>query len=220
MLIFTDNKNIFCYLFNPKCGTFTFTNVILPQIRNKYRILYYAENSLEEGYTYNSFQYYHCNLEAAINFMEKVRKINCSKVIFFTTIRDPIKRYISAYKYTLNLYNITKSNPVYKNIVCINPLISLEDFEKYLNNNEHYKNFIPSKFRFYKQYSVNNCIKLENFKNDLDSFFKKYNLNIDCNGLSSTKLNVSENKEEITISVENINIIKEMFKEDYISGNY
>ena len=211
MLIFTDNKNIFCYLFNPKCGTYTFTNVILPQIRNKYRILYYAENSLEEGYTYNSFQYYHCNLEAAINYMEK-HNINCSKVIFFTTIRDPIKRYISAYKYTLNFYKTKKLSPDSKN--------TIEDFEEYLNNEEHYKNFIPSKFRFYKQYSVNNCIKLENFKNDLDSFFKKYNLNIDCNGLSSTKLNVSENKEEITISVENINIIKEMFKEDYISGNY
>ena len=44
MLIFTDNVNIFCYLFNPKCATFTFNNVIIPQINAKYKVLYHAKN--------------------------------------------------------------------------------------------------------------------------------------------------------------------------------
>jgi hypothetical protein len=210
MIIFTDNKNIFCYLFNPKCGCYTFNDVILPQIK-KYNVLYHATKPLHHGCSYNSFEYYHCNLEAAINYMQK-NNIDCSKVIFFTLIREPIKRYISAYNYTLDSENIKKFCNDSKNMD--------EDFENYLINNEHYRNFIPSKFRFYKQYSVNNVIRLENLQDDLNTFFKKYNLNIDCSKISETKLNVSTNKEKIYISEKNINIIKEMFKEDYISGNY
>ena len=211
MLIFTDNVNIFCYLFNPKCGTFTFTDVIIPQIIKKYKILYHAQNSLEEGYTYNSFEYYHCNLEGAINYMEK-NNIVPSEVIFFTTIRDPLERYISAYNYTLNFEKVTKLLPDSKN--------TIEDFEKYVINDGHFINFIPSKFRFYKKYSVNNVIRLEKFKDDLVSFFKKYNLNIDCNKISSTKLNPSTNKEDIYFSLNTIKLVKEKFKEDYVSGNY
>ena len=211
MLIFTNNINIFCYLFNPKCGTFTFNNIIIPQIKDKYRIIYQAKNSLEEGYTYNSFQYYHCNLEGAINYM-KQNNIDYSKVIFFTTIRSPIERYISAYNYTLNYEKITKLYPDSKNIN--------EDFEKYVMNDTHFINFIPSKFRIYKKDSVNNVIRLENFKDDLDSFLKKNKLNINCSKISSTKLNTSTNKEEIYFSVNTINIIKKRFKEDYTSANY
>jgi hypothetical protein len=211
MLIFTNNINIFCYLFNPKCGTHTFDNIIIPQIKAKYKILYHAKNSLEQGYTYNSFQYYHCNLEGAINYMEK-NNIVPSKVIFFTTIRDPLERYISAYNYSLNFEKVTKLNPNSKN--------TIEDFENYTINNKHFKNFISSKFRFYKNYSVNNVIRLEKFKDDLNAFFKKYNLNIDCSKISSTKLNTSINKEEIYFSLKTTKLIKENFKEDYVSGNY
>jgi hypothetical protein len=211
MLIFTDNVNIFCYLFNPKCGTFTFNNVIIPQIKAKYKVLYHAKNSLEEGYSYNSFQYYHCNLEGAVNYMEK-NNIVPSKVIFFTTIRDPLERYISAYNYTLNFEKMTKLYPDSKN--------TNEDFKNYIINDKHFINFIPSKFRFYKKYSINNVIKLENLKNDLDSFFKKYKLNIDCTKISSTKLNTSTNKEEIHFSLKTTKLIKENFKEDYVSGKY
>jgi hypothetical protein len=211
MLIFKNNINIFCYLFNPKCGTHTFDNVIIPQIKSKYKILYHAKNSLENGYSYNSFQYYHCNLEGAINYMEK-NNIDCSKVIFFTTIRDPLERYISAYNYTLNFEKLTKLSKNSKN--------TIEDFEKYVVNDGHFINFIPSKFRFYKQYSVNNIIRLENFKDDLISFFKKYNLNINCNKISSTKLNPSRNKEDIYFNLNTFKLIKEKFKEDYSSGNY
>jgi hypothetical protein len=211
MLIFTDNKNIFCYLFNPKCGTYTFTHVIIPQIKSKYTVLYHAQKSLAEGYNYNSFEYYHCNLEAAINYMQN-NNIDCSKVIFFTTIRDPIKRYISAYNYTLNYEKMTKLYPDSKNIN--------EDFEKYVMNDRHFINFIPSKFRFYNKYSVNNVIRLENFKDDFNTFFKKYNLMIDCSQLSNIKLNTSTNKKEIYFSIKTINIIKKNFKEDYISGSY
>jgi hypothetical protein len=211
MLIFTDNIKIFCYLFNPKCGTFTFSNIIIPQIKDKYRIIYQANKSLEEGYTYNSFQYYHCNLEGAINYM-KQNNIDYSKVIFFTTIRSPIERYISAYNYTLNF---EKKNYLYPNSKNIN-----NDFEQYVINDKHFINFIPSKFRIYKKNSVTNVIRLENFKDDLDSFFKKNKLNIDCSKISSTKLNTSTNKEEIYFSVNTINIIKKRFKEDYTSANY
>ena len=198
-------------LFNPKCGTFTFNNVIIPQIKDKYKILYQAKKSLEQGYTYNSFEYYHCNLEGAINYMNN-NNIAPSKVIFFTTIRNPLERYISAYNYTLNFEKMTN---LYSNSKNIN-----EDFENYIINDTHFVNFIPSKFRFYKKYSVNNVIRLEKFKDDFNTFFKKYNLNIDCSKISSTKLNTSINKEEIYFSVNTINNIKNNFKEDYISGKY
>jgi hypothetical protein len=211
MLIFTNNVNIFCYLFNPKCGTFTFNNVIIPQIKDKYKILYQAKKSLEEGYTYNSFEYYHCNLEGAVNYMEK-NNINPSNVIFFTTIRDPIERYISAYNYSLNYEKMTKLFPDSKN--------TIEDFEKYVIGDKHFIHFIPSKFRFFKKYSVNNVIRLENFKEDFEIFFKKYKLDIDCSRISSTKLNTTTNKEVIYFSVNTVKLIKNKFKEDYNSGNY
>ena len=206
MLIFTDNVNTFCYLFNPKCATFTFHNVIYPQIVQKYKIIHWANKSLEEGYNYNSFEYYHCNLEGAINYMTQ-NNIDSSKVIFFTTIRNPVARYISVYNYSLDYHKQKKLYPDSKN--------SNEDFATYLLNDEHFINFIPSKFRFYKNYSVKNVIRLENFKYDMYQFCKKYNLSIDCSKLSSQKFNVSENKEDISISAENINLIKERFKEDY-----
>ena len=68
MIIFTDTKKIFCYLLNPKCGSFTFFNIILPQIMKKYKIIYTAENEYTKGF--DDYSYYHCNLKAGVIFLQ------------------------------------------------------------------------------------------------------------------------------------------------------
>jgi hypothetical protein len=150
MIVFTYDGRVFCYLVNPKCGTHTFqyflNNIMVTSELFKF---FHAgsgqpldSNNIIE---YSNYNYYHCNLEGAINFF-KIKNINLENVVFFTTIRNPFERMLSNYWYCLKFCKCEKIN---KN------LTQQEDFNEYVLTNFHHKNFEPNKFRFTKNYSIN-----------------------------------------------------------------
>ena len=206
MIIFQDNSFTFCILHNPKCGTSSIKEYIIPQIVKKYKIIFNDGNKTIHESGYDNINYNHCNIKGAITFLRK-KDINLDKTIFITTIRNPIQRVISTYFYELKLLN--KKFWKYQN--------RQKDILEFLKW-DHIIQFFPKNFRFFKKYKVNEIIKLENLKDEFTNLCKKYKLNLDTSGLINEVNKTSH--ESIVLNEHILKLIKNFYIEDFTDGKY
>jgi hypothetical protein len=206
MIIFNTCGIVFCVLDNPKCGSST--------LRVWYDTLYAQTNVIfDSALSYGDYadpNYAHCNLEGAVKFLETREDIDISKVVFISTIRNPVERYLSAYYYSLNYSNVSMYDPASPS--------AEEDFVKFILDEVHFQHFYPDKFRVYKNYKVH-TIKLESIYDDFISLFKSLNVNINCD-LLKIVTNQTKRTININLSDKTLHLIKDTFKLDYVDGNY
>jgi hypothetical protein len=205
MIVFKKNDMIFCILHNPKCGTHTLFSLDA-QIYKTCEVIFCS--SLSFG-NYDDSNYVHCNLKGAVLYLQR-KNINLDKVIFLTCIRNPIKRYISAYFYSLNYSKVKLFDSNSKSVE--------EDFTNFIYNETHFQNFYPENFRTYQNYKVH-TVNLENLHNDLNSFFKIFNISFDYDGLNTVN-NKTFRNHDIKLCKEIVDYIETKFHIDYIDGNY
>ena len=206
MIIFKKDHNYFCILDNPKCGSSLLRSVLYPQIAKKYEVISNIGRFPVRKSGYDSIKYVHCNLKGAICFL-KAENIDVNKVIFITTVRNPIDRLLSSYYYELKIKK--KKKWKYDTIT--------EDLKCFLEW-DHIKHFYPKKFRFYLNYKINELVNLENIQSDFTYIIKKYNLDLD-----TTKLNKVVNKcnyKNINIPENLKNLIYERYELDFKEGKY
>jgi hypothetical protein len=217
MFVFKYKENIFCYLVNPKCGTHTFTNFyrsVLSQLDFFIELHVSSEqpvdcNNLIE---YSNYNYYHCNLEGAINFF-KIKNINLENVTFFTTIRNPFERMLSNYWYRLKYNKCDKMD---------SSLTQQEDFNNCVLNGYHHKFFEPKKFRFSEDYPVHvHVLRLENWSEDFKLFCEKHNLCCEkTHLLKDVVLNTSSRKQILNFNQEVTKYIVDNYLLDFKEGEY
>ncbi len=205
MIIFKAGKRVFCILDNPKCGSTTLRTVIYTQIRKKYKVLFNSSKNVHMS-GYNHPQYIHCNIEAAVIYC-KSQNINPSDVIYITTIRHPIERMKSNYFYYLQMHNVNKWK--YDN--------RSKDIGDFVDR-KHIQQFYPENFRYFKDYTTTEVIRLESIKEDLTNLFHKYKLDISTEKICV--LNSTKKKEDMEILEDVKKKIMEKFKLDVITGNY
>jgi hypothetical protein len=200
MIILKNNDIYLCYLNNPCCHI---NNYFLKTVKfTEYNIIYASNKSLEEvDFNYDNYRYYHCNLKGAIDYFNN-EKINLDNVLFITLLNDPFERYISLYD------NSADKNFYYKDSKTLE-----DDFNRYILEENHFKNFFPYKFRTFKKHKIDNLIRVENFENDIISFCQEHNINFELN------------KELIDELIKDVNIKKQkyIFKNksiEYIDYNF
>ena len=211
MIIFTYRGVFFCYLCNPKCGTHTFYNLFKNYLLTFVKKIHVAQSNLDV-LGYSDYNYYHCNLEGAINFF-KEKKINLVNVRFFTTIRNPFELVLSHYWYALNF---NKTN------IFDNTLTQQEDFDNFVVTSDHFKKFQPKNFRFSEENNVNvNILRLEKWDQDFEIFCKEYNLPLNKNYLfSEKKFNTSNRSSKLLFNDKIIKYIIDNYSMDFKDGNY
>ena len=209
MIIFKTNGIVFCILDNPKCGSSTLREWYDKTLIKTTHILFLSSDNFNHGnYAYSNYK--HCNLEGAVKFLETRKDIDINKVVFITTIRNPIEKCLSAYFYSLNYSKVkffdTNSTSVE------------EDFDKFILGEPHMHQFYPEKFRMFNNYKIH-TIKVESMYDDFISLFKLYNVCINCDILKAVTNQTARTK-NINISNKTLDFIKDKFKLDYIDGNY
>lgn len=209
MIIFNTDGIVFCILDNPKCGSSTLRAWYITTLHRQTNVIFESSDVLNHG-NYADPNYAHCNLEGAVKFLETRKDIDINKVVFITTIRNPVKRYISAYYYSLNYSNVPLFDPSSKSVD--------EDFVEYLLKETHFQHFYPEKFRVYENYKVY-TINLESMYDDFVRLLKSFNVHLDC-GMLKEYTNQSKQKESIPMSIETLDFIKDKFMLDYVDGGY
>lgn len=188
-------KNNFVFLDNPKCGSSTIRHHYYTQFKSLYKDKGYRINECKG---YDDPQYRHCNLKGAVNKILSLDK-NPNNFIFICPIRNPYNRIISHYNHWINKYNIKPT------------------FDKFLYS-DHLSNLFPNKFRFIKNYKINEIIKVESLHKDMEKLKNKFNLDI------KIKPDVLDNKgkhnNKILFTNEHIDFINKNFKEDFEDGGY
>ena len=111
MIIFKKDHNYFCILDNPKCGSSLLRSVLYPQITKKYEVISNIGRFPVRKSGYDNIKYVHCNLKGAICFL-KAENIDVNKVIFITTVRNPIDRLLSSYYYELKIKKKKNGNMI------------------------------------------------------------------------------------------------------------
>jgi hypothetical protein len=210
MFVFKVDEKYFCYLHNPKCGTHSF-------YRLKYEVIL-QDPDVEEIFEspeieidYSNYNYVHCNLHAAFTYF-KEQNISIEEVVFFTTIRNPFERYKSSYWYNLS-YEKTK-------YLFSDSSSQQEDFDRFVKENKHILQFSPTKFWCCYGVEVNDVLRIEHWCEDLNNFFKKYDLNFDASFLNNVKENVSTKAQELEISETVKKYIVSKFRLDFCKGGY
>ena len=211
MIIFEKDKQIFCIFNNPKCGSTSITSSIYPQIHEKYKVVYYGTGRrMNTGY--DNIAYNHCNLKGAVQYLDNKKLLNkySKKVVFITSVREPVKRVISSYYFELKQKKLKKWK--YDDIN--------KDIEEFLSW-DHLQQFYPDKFRFYHSHTMTDLIRLEHLQADFEKVNNKYQLGFDLSKLSkkaninkTNPLNTSE-KPEQNLPESLVNKIKEKYKLDY-----
>ena len=205
MIIFKARKRYFCILDNPKCGSTTLRNLIYSQIRKKYKVLFNSRKTVNKS-GYDRPNYIHCNMKAAVIYCKR-KRINPKNVVYITTIRHPIERMKSNYFYYLTRNNVKKWK--YNNIN--------KDIADFVDR-KHIQQFYPENFRYFRDYTTTEVIRLEYMKDELTSLFNKYKLTISTKKIRV--LNATKNRKNINISKSVRNKIMSKFKLDVIVGEY
>ena len=213
MIIFEKDNQIFCIFNNPKCGSSTIGKFIYPQIKKKYKIINYDKRKTVKESGYDNINYNHCNLKAAVNYLEGNKLMNkySKNVVFITSVREPVKRVISTYYYELKVNKIGKWK--YDDVN--------KDIEEFLSWN-HIQQFFPDNYRYYKNYTMTDLIRVEHLKEDFKKVNDKYGLGLDVSNLNKkeyyNKKNPVNNTNgpKLELSESLINIIKEKYKLDYV----
>ena len=216
MIVFKHRSNYFCYLNNPKCGTHNFSVFYNTHLSKFVEPIWYAftqplDNNM--SIDYSNFTYYHCNLKGAIHFFES-KQISLENVVFITTIRNPFEKLLSAYWYALKYGNVTK---LYNN-----NWSQQEDFNKFVLEDIHIKNFEPSNFRISNDYNVNvNILRLENWYEDFNLLCEKYNFPVDKRNIFNEQiLNSSVRREQLVFNKEMTNYVLDKYHKDFEDGKY
>ena len=212
MIIFKKDNQIFCIFNNPKCGSSTISKFIYPQIKKKYKIIHHKKACISKT-GYDNINYNHCNLKGAVKYLEKKKLMNkyAKSVVFIISVREPVKRVISSYYYELKLKKLNKWK--YDDVN--------KDIEKFLSWN-HIQQFYPNNYRFYKNHTMTDLIRLEHLQKDFKKVNDKYGLGLDISNLNKKKVKFNNNNPEnnsnspkLKLPESLINKIKEKYKLDY-----
>ena len=131
-------------------------------------------------------------------------------VVFISSVREPVKRVISSYYYELKLKKLNKWK--YDDVN--------KDIEKFLSWN-HIQQFYPNNYRFYKNHTMTDLIRLEHLQKDFKKVNDKYGLRLDISNLNKkVKFNNNNpvnntNISKLGLPKSFINKIKEKYKLDY-----
>ncbi len=211
MIIFEKDNQIFCIFDNPKCGSSSIARSIYPQIKKKYKVIYHGNGGVKDT-GYDNIGYNHCNLKAAVNYLDNNKLMNkySKKIVFITSVREPVKRVISSYYYELQLKKLKKWK--YDDVN--------KDIEEFLSW-DHLQQFYPDKYRFYNNHTMTDLIRVEYLQEDFKKVNNKYQLGLDLSKLDK-KTNVNQtnpinNSKKTTLNLPEslINKIKEKYKLDY-----
>ena len=232
MIVFKYCDTFFCYLCNPKCGTHTFYDLWNKFLKKFVTEIHFARSGLRVS-GYSDYNYYHCNLEGAIKFFEE-KHIDLKNVVFFTTIRNPFERVLSNYWYSLKILYLKKfddsliqQKDFNKFVLCSDTVkklyinMPLNEFDSYDFKPPHYKNFEPKNFRFSENYNVHvNVLRLENWYEDFELFFKKYNFSENLILLNTIKTNISYRSCKLEFNDEIRNYVINNYSMDFEDGKY
>lgn len=208
-MIITKDKIVF--LDNPKCGSTTlrsyYETIRHKQIYNNHRN--YGGISFKDCKNdYAHIKYLHCNLEGAVTYIRENLKDDPHDYKFFTTIRNPYWRMLSAWVWYKNFegHFFRMGTP------------SIKTFEEFLQPGNHYTNFLSKNFRFYEDFKMTEVIKCENLNVNIKSLNKRYKIGFDLKNPFIKKEGRYTHK--ILFCKESVKLIEKYFKEDFIEGNY
>jgi len=171
------NKNL-VFLDNPKCGSSTMRQKYYGQLS---KIFQGFKNITDVNSNYSNYNYVHCNLEAAIIYIESVMKKDPNDFKFITTIRDPYTRVLSG----LN-HRHTRDN------------CCADDLWDYVKPGFGFSNFNSNKFRTFNEYKISYLIKVENLHQDVKLISDKYDLGL------KIPINTISNKKSIKSSLSSL----------------